>query len=40
MKPGAISPELLRGFHENDADLAKYYAADITLIKRNGAELG
>jgi len=38
--PGAIPPELLRGFHENDTDFAMIYATDKTLIKRNGAEPG
>jgi len=38
--PGAISPEMLSGFHENDETLAMQYATDITLIKKNGAESG
>ena len=38
--PGAILPELLRGFHENDTDLAMTYATDKALLKRNGAEPG
>ena len=38
--PGAIPAELLRGFHENNTDLAMIYATDKALIKRNGAEPG
>ena len=35
---GSIPQDLLDGFHENDIELAKHYASDVTLIKRNGAE--
>jgi len=35
---GSIPPDLLAGFHENDIELAKHYASDEVLIKRNGAE--
>ena len=35
---GSIQPELLRGFHENDIELAERYTSDAALIKRNGAE--
>ena len=38
--PGTIPPEMLRGFHDNNTDLAMIYATDKTLIKRNGAEPG
>ena len=37
---GAIPPELLCGFLDNDTELAIRYATDIALIKRNGAEPG
>lgn len=40
LSPRAISVDLLRGFHENDPDLAIRYATDVALIKRNGATLG
>ena len=36
---GSIPQDLLTGFHENDIKLAKHYASDIALLKRNGAEL-
>ena len=38
--PGAISLEMLNGFHENDEKLAMQYATDTTLIKKNGAKPG
>lgn len=36
----SLPPGLLRGFHENDRELAMRYATDAGLIKRNGAEPG
>ena len=36
---GSIPQDLLAGFHDNDIELAKHYASDVALIKRNGAEL-
>lgn len=38
--PRSIPPVLLRGFYENDGELALRYAADAALIKRNGAQPG
>jgi len=38
VSPLSIPPELLRGFHENDPDIALSYANDIALIKKNGAK--
>ena len=38
--PQSIPPDQLRGFYENDPDLALRYATDATLIKRNGAQPG
>ncbi len=38
--PRSLPPELLEGFHRNDAELALRYATDRALIKRNGAAPG
>lgn len=40
VSPRAISAELLRGFSQNDPDLARRYANDIALIRRSGAAPG
>lgn len=38
VNPRSLSPELLEGFQNNDAEIALRYARDSALIKRNGAE--
>lgn len=40
VRPQSLPRETLRGYHENDADLALEHAADSGLVKRNGAEQG
>ena len=40
VSPHSIAPDILRKFYENDEELAMRYAADVALIKRNGAEPG
>jgi len=40
VNPNAIPPDLLDGLHKNDPALARQYASDVSLIKRNGAETG
>jgi hypothetical protein len=37
---GSVPPDLLHGFHENDSALAKRYATDMAVLKRNGVEPG
>jgi len=37
--PRSLPPELLRGFQDNDPDLAARYASDRALLKKNGAEV-
>ncbi|WP_053957483.1 DUF1062 domain-containing protein [Inediibacterium massiliense] len=40
INPKSIDPKILDGFHSNNEELAKRYAMDIELIRRNGAEVG
>jgi len=40
INPRSIDPELLDGFHKNNGELAKRYAMDSELIRKNGAEVG
>ena len=40
VNPRSISPDVLRGFHDNDPDLALHYGLDRGLIKKNGGEPG
>ena len=40
IKPKSIAPEILDGFHSNNGELAKRYAMDTELIRKNGAEVG
>ena len=40
VNPRALPPDLLEGFHANDAELAIRYASDAALLKRNGSEPG
>ena len=40
VNPRALPPDLLEGFHANDAELAMRYASDAALLKRNGSEPG
>lgn len=40
INPKSIAPEILDGFHSNNEELAKRYAMDTELIRRNGAEVG
>lgn len=40
INPKSIAPEILDGFHSNNEELAKRYAMDTELIRKNGAEVG
>ncbi|AZV58691.1 DUF1062 domain-containing protein [Clostridium sp. AWRP] len=40
INPKRIAPEILDGFYSNNGDLAKRYAMDTELIRKNGAEVG
>jgi len=40
INPKRIAPEILDGFHSNNGELAKIYAMDTELIRKNGAEVG
>ncbi|SKC89295.1 DUF1062 domain-containing protein [Maledivibacter halophilus] len=40
INPKNVAPKILDGFYSNNGELAKRYAMDIELIRRNGAEIG
>ncbi|WP_258880121.1 DUF1062 domain-containing protein [Clostridium estertheticum] len=40
INPKSIAPEILEGFYGNNGELAKRYAMDTELIRKNGAEVG
>lgn len=40
INPKSIAPEILDWFHSNNEELAKRYAMDAELIRKNGAEVG
>lgn len=40
ISPKSLDPELLDKFHNNDKTLAKGYAMDFDLLRRNGAAIG
>lgn len=40
INPKSIAPEILDGFHSNNEEIAKRYAMDTELIRKNGAEVG
>ncbi len=40
INPKSIAQEILEEFHSNNRELARKYAMDMDLIRRNGAQVG